>query len=72
MATKRRISPARRVFNVIRAALFALGGIGGGQAGILVAKQLAEQPPEHELYDPAPRQPSRRHRGRRRVPRDRD
>jgi hypothetical protein len=71
MATKRRISPARRIFNVIRAALFAWGGIGGGHAGILVAKQLSEQPPEHEIYDPAPRQPSQRHRGRRRGPRDR-
>jgi len=70
MATKRRVSPARRVFNVLRAALFAVGGIGGGQAGILVAKQLAEQAPEHDIYDPAPRQPSRRHRGRRRIRRE--
>jgi hypothetical protein len=55
---------------VLRAALFAVGGIGGGQAGILVAKQLAEQPPDHEIYDPAPRQLSRRHRGRRRIRRE--
>jgi hypothetical protein len=59
-------SPIRRILRAVRAALFAVAGI-GGDASVLVARQLAERGPDHDIYDPAPRQPSRRHRGRRRM-----
>lgn len=69
MATKRVTSPLRRMLHAVRAALFMVGGI-GGDASVLVARQLAERGPDHDIYDPAPRQPSSRHRGRRRVRRE--
>ncbi|HEX9635841.1 MAG TPA: hypothetical protein VGB34_10225 [Candidatus Limnocylindria bacterium] len=69
MATKRVTSPIRRILNGVRAALFAVAGV-GGEASVLVAKQLSERGPDHDIYDPAPRQPSHRHRGRRRVRRE--
>jgi hypothetical protein len=69
MATKRATSPLRRILRGVRAALFMVSGI-GGDASVLVARQLAERGPDHDIYDPAPRQPSRRHRGHRRVCRE--
>jgi hypothetical protein len=42
----------------------------GGEANLLVAKQLAERGPDRDIYDPEPRQLSRRHRGRRRARRE--
>jgi hypothetical protein len=69
VATKRVTSPFGRILRGVRAALFMVGGI-GGDASVLIARQLAQRPPDHDIYDPAPRQPSRRHRGRRRARRE--
>jgi hypothetical protein len=69
MATKRVTSPIRRILGGLRAAIFVLGGI-GGDASVLVARQLAQRAPDHDIYDPAPREPSRRRRGRRRGRRE--
>jgi hypothetical protein len=69
MATKRVISPIRRILRAVRAAIFVLGGI-GGDASVLVARKLAQRTPDHDIYDPAPREPSRRRRGRRRGRRE--
>jgi hypothetical protein len=69
MATKRVTSPIRRILRGLRAAIFVLGGI-GGDASVLVARQLAQRAPDHDIYDPAPREPSRRRRGRRRGRRE--
>ncbi|MGH2416870.1 MAG: hypothetical protein ACRDFY_00915 [Candidatus Limnocylindria bacterium] len=71
MATKRPVSLPRRILRVIQSALILVAGT-AGEANVLVGRKLAERGPDHDIYDPAPRQPSRRHRGRRRVRREDD
>jgi len=66
MATRRHRSWWNRIGrNVVHAAAIFLSG-GGGQANLLVARQLAERRPDRDIYDPAPRVLSRRRLGRRR------
>jgi len=69
MATKRRVSLPRRILRGVQAALIVVAGT-AGEANLLVQRKLAERAPDHDIYDPAPRQPSRRHHGRRRIRRE--
>jgi hypothetical protein len=67
MPTRRPTSTWRRILRRLAHAvsLVAVAGA-GGESGLLVAKQLQDRGPDHEIYDPGPRRrrppPGRRRR----------